>query len=400
MAILKETFKSLAHRNFRLFFFAQMISLIGTWVQGVAQSWLMWRLTNSQGLLGLLGFCQMSPVLFFGLLGGIFADRFERKRLLLFTQSLALLQSMIFATLVIFNFITPLYIFTLALFLGTINAFDMTGRQTFLSDLVNHKNVGNAIALNSLLFNTARVIGPPIGGFIIGSYGEAPCFILNAISFVFVILALLLIKVKPLQNIEKKNAVISFKETLKYFKENKIQLRMLLLMSIVSFLILPYAYFLPYFADVVLKGNAEILGFLLSSSGIGAMIGAIVMANHPKIEKLPNLLGISSLILAISLSAFSFSRSLFFSQFLLTLAGFATMLAASSTNIYLQTTAISYLRGRVISFYVTSFIGFPPLGGLLVGALAEKLNTNLVLFAFSSLLVLTSSIYLILYNKK
>lgn len=400
MVNLKNTFQSLAHRNFRLFFFAQMVSLIGTWVQGVAQSWLMWRLTNSQGLLGLLGFCQMSPVLFFGLLGGIFADHFERKKLLFFTQSLALFQSIIFATLVILDFITPLYIFILALFLGTINAFDMTGRQTFLSDLVNHKNVGNAIALNSLLFNTARVIGPPIGGLIIGIYGEAFCFILNAISFMFVLLALTLIKVNPLQGFEEKNAKISFKETLKYLKENKIKLKILFLISLISFLILPYTYFLPYFADVVLRGNAETLGFLLSSAGIGAIIGAIVMANHQRIEKLPYLLGISSLILAFSLSLFSFSRSLFFSEFLLALAGFSAMLASSSTNIYLQTTALSHLRGRVISFYVTSFIGLPPLGGLLVGVLAEKLNTNLVLFVFSTLLVLISIVYLKLYPKK
>jgi MFS family permease len=396
---LKNTFKSLAHRNFRLFFFAQMVSLIGTWVQGVAQSWLLWRLTNSQGLLGLLGFCQMSPVLFFGLLGGIFADRFERKKLLLFTQSLALFQSVVFAILVISGIITPLYIFILALFLGTVNAFDMTGRQTFLADLVSYKDVGNAIALNSLLFNIARVIGPPIGGFIISVYGESLCFVLNAVSFLFVLFALLLIKVEQLQDTKDESASVSFKETLEYFKTNRTQLKVLILMSAVSFLMLPYGYFLPYFADVILKGKADTLGFLLSSAGFGAMIGAVVMANHPKIEKLPGLLGIFSFILAVSLSLFSFSNVFYFSVFLLTIAGFSTMIAASSTNIFLQTTAPLHLRGRVISFYVTSFIGFPPIGGVLVGALAEHFNAPSVLLVFSILTALLSFTYLTVFRK-
>lgn len=395
----KDTFKSLKHRNFRLFFFAQMISLIGTWVQGVAQSWLLWRLTNSQGLLGLLGFAQMSPVLFLGLLGGVLADRFERRKLLLFTQSLALLQALIFAFLVITDQINPLMIFLLALMLGTINAFDMTGRQTFLADLVNFKDVGNAIALNSLLFNIARVVGPPIGGFIISYYGESLCFVINAVSFFFVLLALFLIKIEKNQIRDESSAFASIKETLNYFKTNKTQLKVLLLLSSVSFLLLPYAYFLPYFADKVLGGKAQTLGMLLSSAGFGAMFGALVMANHPKIEKLPYLLGIFSTVLSLSLIVFSFSHSIYLSMVLLALSGFSTMISASSSNIFLQTTAPSFIRGRVISFYVTAFIGFPPIGGLLIGALAEFYNTPVVLVACSLATFIFSLLYLIAFKK-
>lgn len=398
----KNTFKSLKKSNFRLFFFAQMVSLIGTWVQGTAQSWLLWQMTNSQWLLGLLGFTQMSPVLLFGLIGGIFADKFKRKKLLLITQSLALVQALLFACLLIFNLITPLLIFLLALVLGTINAFDMTGRQTFIGDLVGLKDVGNAIALNSLLFNIARVIGPPIAGFVIAHYGFSICFIINAISFLFVLLALIMIKVDPQQQlqIEKEKSLSPLRDTLRYFKKNKIQLRVLILLSLVSFSMLPFAYFLPYFADRVFLGKAQILGFLLSSIGCGAMIGAIVMANHPNIEKLPTLVGVSSLILALSLFVFTFSNSLYLSSILLVLAGFATMVTASSCNIFFQSTAPPLIRGKVISFYVISLTGLPPVGGLLAGIFAEFYDIPLVLFLCSLIGTASSLSYLLILIKE
>ncbi len=398
MLTFKNTFKSLIHRSFRLFFFAQMVSLIGTWVQGVAQSWLLWRLTNSQGLLGLLGFAQMSPVLFFGLIGGIFADRFERKKLLLLTQSLALLQAVVFASLIIFNLINPFLIFLLAFVLGTINAFDMTGRQTFLADLVGLKDIGNAIALNSLLFNLARVIGPPIGGFVIAYYGESICFIANAVSFLFVLFALLMIKIENPQEKRSPSSLTSIKETFQYFKKQNSELRVLLLLSTVSLLLLPYAYFLPYFADKVLKGNSETLGFLLSSAGFGAALGAIVMANNSNIKQMPYLVGIFSLILSFSMILFSFSTSVILSSIFLVLAGFSTMISASSSNIFLQTKAPPSMRGRVISFYVTTFVGFPPLGGLFIGTLTLKFNTPIVLLVCSLIMAIFSLLYLISYQ--
>lgn len=398
MLTFKNTFKSLIHRSFRLFFFAQMVSLIGTWVQGVAQSWLLWRLTNSQGLLGLLGFAQMSPVLFFGLIGGIFADRFERKKLLLLTQSLALLQAVVFASLIIFNLINPFLIFLLAFALGTINAFDMTLRQTFLADLVGLKDVGNAIALNSLLFNLARVIGPPIGGFVIAHYGESICFIANAVSFLFVLLALLMIKIENPQGKKSPSSLTSIKETFQYFKKQNSELRVLLLLSTVSLLLLPYAYFLPYFADKVLKGNSETLGFLLSSAGFGAALGAIVMANNSNIKQMPYLVGIFSLILSFSMILFSFSTSVILSSIFLVLAGFSTMISASSSNIFLQTKAPPSMRGRIISFYVTTFVGFPPLGGLFIGTLTLKFNTSIVLLVCSLITAIFSLLYLFSYQ--
>lgn len=386
----KDIFKSLNYKNFRIFFFAQMISLMGSWIQSVAQSWLLWRLTNSQPLLGYLGFAQMFPVFIFGLLGGVLADKFERKRLIIFTQSLALLQATFFAIFIFFDLITPFYIFLFATILGVINAFDMTSRQTFLSDMVDLKDVGNAIALNSLLFNIARVVAPPIGGFIIAVLGEGICFIINAVSFLFVLIALYFIKIDKKEkgcNLKGEN---SFKATLIYFKNNSLQRNVLFTIVLISFFVLPYGYFLPYFADAILGGKAQLLGSLMSSAGLGAMLGALYMAKKVNVEKLPRRLALSAICLSISLLIFLFSKTVFISLELIFFAGLFTMVSASCANIYLQTTSPIAIRGKVISFYVTSFIGFPPIGGLLIGFLTKYFEAKLILMTFSLMALIIS----------
>jgi predicted MFS family arabinose efflux permease len=390
---LDKTFKSLKYRNFRIFFLAQIVSLLGTWIQSVAQSWLMWRITKSPALLGFLGFAQTSPILFLGLIGGVVADKANRKKLLIFTQSFAFIQAVTFAVLMIFDIITPLYIFILATALGIINAFDMTGRQTFLGDMVEPQDLGNAIALNSLLFNTARVIGPPIGGYIIAVIGEAACFMTNAISFFFVLCALFLIRIEKKREVKVSSNDSSLKDALIYFKKNHTQRNVLLVLMILSFFIFPYLYFLPYFADKVLGGKAQLLGNMFSAAGFGAIVGAILMAKNPRLETLPRILGYSSFFLSIVLTFFTLSKNLHLSLFLLFMMGFFTTISTACTNIFLQSTSPPQIRGKVISFYITFFHGFPPLGSLLTGFLTKSHNTESVLFTFSIITVLISTTY-------
>jgi MFS family permease len=394
-----KIFKSLEHRNFRLYFFAQMLSLMGSWMQGTAQSWLLWRLTKSESMLGYLGFAQMGPVLLLGIFGGLIADRLHRRNLLLFTQTLALCQAALLTFLAYTNLITPMYLLILAALLGTINAFDMTARQTFLGDMVGMEDVGNAIALNSLLFNIARVVAPPIGGIIVGYYGEGLCFALNTASFLFVLMALLLMKVEPRSAAKSSSFASSLKEAFVYLKNDRTAYRVVLLLIVVSLTLLPYGYFMPYFADIVLGGKARMLGSLLASTGLGALIGALIVARKTTVSKLPVLLGISSFVLSIDLTLFSLSKTPLLSIPLLFIAGFCTMLVAASTNIFLQTNAPQHLRGRIVSFYVTAFIGFPPVGGFLIGHLAEKFGTRNVLMTCAMITAAVSFAYLVTSRK-
>jgi len=389
-----ETFRSLEHRDFRLYFFAQMFSLMGSWMQGTAQSWLLWRLTGSEALLGLLGFCQMGPVLILGIFGGLVADRIPRKSLLLFTQSLATVQAALMTILAFSNNINAVYILVLAGFLGTVNAFDMTARQAFLGDMVGMKNVGNAIALNSLLFNIARVTAPPVAGLIVSYFGEAPCFALNTLSFLLVLVALSLMSAEGRGGGGGSSVIASLKEAFAYLREDAVSLKALLLLGWVSLTLLPYGYFLPYFADTVLGGKARMLGSLLASAGLGALVGALKMAGKREVSRLPGMLGASSLLLSADLFLFSLSSTPWLSLPLLFGAGLCTMFAASSANIFLQTTAPQHLRGRIISFYVTSFVGFPPLGGFVIGHFGEMFGTRRVMLVSAGLTALLCFSYL------
>ncbi|HPA27359.1 MAG TPA: MFS transporter [Acidobacteriota bacterium] len=395
-----ETFKSLEHRNFRLYFFAQMLSLMGSWMQMTAQSWLLWRLTGSELLLGFLGFAQMGPVLLFGIFGGLVADRLPRKKLLLFTQSMALIQAATLAFLAFTGLITPVHILVLAALLGTINAFDMTARQTFLGDMVGMSDVGNAIALNSFLFNMARVVAPPVAGIIVSLYGEGPCFAMNAASFLFVLLALVLMDVGGRSGGSGSTIIASLREAVSFVRREPTTFRLILLLCVTSLALLPYAYFLPYFADKVLGGKAEMLGTLLASAGLGALVGALLMARKREVSGLPWVMGVSSLLLSADLALFSLSRSQVLSSILLFCAGLCTMLAASSANIFLQTTAPERLRGRIISFYVTTFVGFPPLGGFFIGNLAERFGTGKVLLWCALATAAASLLYLAVTGRK
>ena len=377
-----------------------MLSLMGSWMQMTAQSWLLWRLTGSELLLGFLGFAQMGPVLLLGIFGGLVADRFPRKKLLLFTQSMALVQAATLAFLAFTGLITPLHILILAAFLGTINAFDMTARQTFLGDMVGMSDVGNAIALNSFLFNMARVVAPPVAGFIVSLYGEGPCFAINAVSFLFVLIALAMMDIGHRSERPGSTILASLREAVSYVRGEATTFRLVLLLSATSLALLPYAYFLPYFADKVLGGKAEMLGTLLASAGLGALVGALLMAREREVSRLPLILGVSSLVLCADLALFSLSRSQFLSSALLFGAGLCTMLAASSANIFLQTTAPERLRGRVISFYVTAFVGFPPLGGFFIGNLAERYGTQRVLLWCALATAAASTLYLLGKKRK
>ena len=394
-----KTFKSLENRDFRLFFFAQMFSLMGTGMQATAQSWLLWKMTGSETLLGILGFAQMGPVLVFGICGGLIADRLPRKRLVISTQALALVQAGLMTFLAYSGMITPTYIILLAGFLGIINAFDMTARQTFLGDMVGMKDVGNAIALNSVLFNTARIVAPPIAGVIVSSYGEGLCFALNAVSFLLVLAALIMIRARGEAAKNSSSVISSLREAVDFIRGDAASFRLLLLLVVTSLMLLPYGYFLPYFADTVLGGKARMFGFLISSVGSGALTGALIVARNRKVSRMPMLMGLFSFLLGVDMLLFSFSKTPFISIPLLFFGGLCTMFIASSSNIFLQTSAPEHLRGRVVSFYVTAFVGIPPLGGFFMGSFAENYGTPAVLMWCAIITSAVSAFYLFTLKK-
>lgn len=359
----------------------------------------MWRTTRSEMLLGYLGFAQMAPVLFFGIFGGMLADRVERKKVVIMTQTLALLQAFFLFILSFLNVLNTFLVFLLSMILGIINAFDMTCRQAFLSEMVNNEDVGNAIALNSFLFNSMRFLAPPIGGMIIAKYGETPCFGINAFTFMFVLFALLRIKIEKSFLYTKKDFSTSISELFFYLKNKRVERRMLILLGIISFLLLPYAYFLPYFADKVFKGDARTFSYLISSAGIGALIGSLIVARAHKVHVLPKVQAISAFFLSVFLILFSLNKTFVLSLLLLFFVGFCTLILSSATNIFIQTLVKDEMRGRIISLYVSFFVGLPPIGGFLLGTLTNLLKSEILLL-FSSLIVLLCSLHFILLSKE
>ncbi|MBK7105206.1 MAG: MFS transporter [Ignavibacteriae bacterium] len=375
---IKNILRAFKSRNYRLFFGGQGISLIGTWMQQIALGWLVYRLTDSPFLLGLVSFSAQVPTFIFASFAGVFADRYNKHSIILSTQILALIQASILAFLTLTNVIQIWHIIFLAIFNGLINAFDMPTRQSFVIDLVEHRDdLPNAIALNSSMFNASRLIGPTVAGFIISSFGEGICFLINAISYFAVIIALMLMK---FENIEKQ---ISDKKLLKGIKEgfvyafNFIPIRtLLLLIAVLSLIGMPYTVLMPIFAKDILQGNASTLGFLFGAIGIGAFIGAIYLASRKTVLGLGKIIVIATTVFSLGLIFFSQSRALYFSIPLMIFIGWGMMTQMASSNTLLQTIVDEDKRGRIMSLYVMSFMGTAPLGSLLAGTLAGKIGAS------------------------
>jgi MFS family permease len=387
---LLRAFVALRHRNFRLFWFGQLISLIGTWMQTIGQSWLVLELTHSAWWLGLVGALQFLPVMFFALFGGVLADRLPKRTVLLFTQSSAMTQAFILWILVATGAVRIWHVLLLALLLGITNALDMPTRQAFVVEMVGRADLPNAIALNSSLFNMARIIGPGIGGLLIAWLGVAPLFLLNALSFIAVIIGLAMIDMKQLHGhvsnlkaveggaIARPRTLESLREGLVYSWRTPSILLIIAVMGVVSLFGINFNVVLPLFATDVLHVGAVGFGFISSAFGIGSLIAALWLAwgnNRPSISQL--LVGATAFCVFEAL--FAISQWYLLSLALIAAVGFAQIMFSAISNTTLQTVAPDRLRGRVMSAYMLVFAGTTPLGNLFTGGLAHFFGAPIAL---------------------
>jgi MFS family permease len=386
--------RAFRYRNYRLFFGGQGISLVGTWMQQIAMSWLVYRLTDSTFLLGFIGFAGQVPTFLLASVAGVFADRWDRRKLLVLTQALAMLQAFLLAFLTFMGHIAVWHLVILSVFLGLINALDIPVRQSFVIDLVENKDdLGNAIALNSVMFNGARLVGPSIAGLLISIVGEATCFFLNGISFLAIVIALLAMNVP-----ERKRE----SEPLPFFQGLRDGYRytfgfaptryIILLLALISLMGMPHLVLMPVFARDILHGGPHTLGFLMGASGVGAVIGAIYLASKKTVLGLGRLIVIASSAFGIGLIVFSFSHYIQLSLCMMLLTGFGMIVHMASSNTVLQTIVDEDQRGRIMSFYAMAFTGMAPFGSLLAGSLASKIGAPNTL-TISGLVCLIGSLF-------
>jgi MFS family permease len=368
------TLRALRHRNFQLFFSGQLISLIGTWMQTVAQAWLVYRLTKSALLLGSVGFASQIPVFLIAPFGGITADRVNRQRLVIATQTASLILAGILAALTLTRHVQVWHIFVLAALLGVVNAFDIPGRQAFLIDMVGKEDLMNAIALNSSMFNGARVIGPAIAGILVAKIGEGWCFAANSISYIAVIVGLALMHVHCAPRASTHSPIEDIVEGFRWVNQTKVIRALLLLVGMMSLVAMPYTVLMPVFADKILHGGARGLGILMGATGVGALFGALTLAAKTGVKGLGRWVAISCASLGISLICFSFSTSFWLSVALLLPAGYSMMLQMACSNTLIQTMVPDHLRGRVMAVYSMMFMGMAPFGAFFGGALADRIG--------------------------
>ncbi|MBI3432782.1 MAG: MFS transporter [Hydrogenophilales bacterium] len=372
--------RALRHRNFRLFFFGQGTSLIGTWIQQAAMSWLVYRLTGSTLLLGFTAFAGQIPILLLAPVAGVWSDRFDRRKLWLGTQVLSLLQALALAGLAFSGFVAVWHIVVMAVLLGIITAFETPIRQSMMTHMVDDQSdLTNAIALNSFTVNVARLLGPTIAGLVIALVGEATCFLLNGLSYVAVIVALLSMRVSQ-ERSSKHGVACTLKDGLAY-AFNAVEIRgSLLFLALVSFMATPYLVLLPVYAKDVFHGSAQTLGFLMSSAGLGAIVGTVFLASRKNVGKLRSVTLLAGTCAGIALMGFALSTTLWVSLLLMGLVGFGVVVTAASTNMSLQTAVEGRFRGRVMAMYTIAYLGVSPLGGLAAGVLADHIGTPDALF--------------------
>jgi len=373
---LKPSLRALESKNYRLFFTGQAISLIGTWMTQVAMIWLVYHLTNSALLLGIVGFSSQIPSFVIGPFGGIFVDRWNRHRILVTTQILAMIQSLALAVLALTGIIQIWHIILLSIFQGFINAFDAPARQAFVTEMIEKKeDLGNAIALNSSMFNGARLVGPAIAGLLIASVGAGMCFLIDGLSYIAVIASLLAMKLKPRQiTVQTTNVWQRLKEGFIYAFSFPPIRAILLLLALFSFMGMPYMVLIPIFATKILDGDAETLGFLMTASGLGALMGGIYLSSRQSVVGLGKVIAFSPAVLGVGLIIFSQSRLLWLSLLMMLIVGCASILQIASSNTILQTIVEEDKRGRLMSLYTMSFLGILPFGNLAAGALASRIG--------------------------
>ena len=367
--------RALRHRNFRLFFIGQLLSLPGTWIQMVAQSWLIYRLTDSAVLLGLAGFASQFPVFLIAPLGGALADRFSRHRLLVATQVASAVLALSLAALTLSGQVEVWHVFTLASLLGVVNGFDLPARQAFTVQLVGREDLPNAIALNSSAFNAARLVGPALAGVLVAAAGEGWCFLLNGVSYATVLGALLAMRLTPTERpVHTGSMLAHIVDGVRYVRGHLPIRSLLLLLGMVSLAGMPYAVLMPVFADRILGGGPQGLGILMSCAGGGALVGALLLAARRSPRGLGGWVPWAAFGFGLGLVGFSLSRTFWLSGALLVPTGFAMMVQMAASNTLLQMMVPDALRGRVMSLYSMMFMGMAPLGSLLAGSLAEVIG--------------------------
>ncbi len=385
-------FRSLKHGNYRLFFAGQGISLIGTWMQQLAMSWLVYRMTHSALLLGIVGFSGMIPSFLLAPFAGVLADRWNKRRVLVITQTLSMLQAFALAALVLTQTVSIWHIIPLSIFLGCVNAFDIITRQAFVPDMLERKeDLGNAIALNSSLFNGARLIGPAFAGVLIALVGEGMCFLLNGISYLAVIVALLLMKIeRSPERTEKEGFMSEIAQGFSYVYSFTPIKSILLLLALISFAGVPSQVLMPMFAGSILHGGPHTLGFLMAASGLGALGGTIFLASGKGALRLGITTPVAGSVFGFGLMAFSYSHFLWLSLILMSVTGFGIMVQMASSNMVLQHIVEDGKRGRVMSFFAMAVMGTAPFGSLLAGTVADSIGAPATLFLCGALCVLGS----------
>jgi len=372
----KFALRALRSRNYRLFFTGQTVSLVGTWMTQVATSWLVYRLTGSAWLLGIVGFASRIPTFFLAPFAGVWVDRWNRHHTLIVTQILSMLQSFALAGLALAGIITIREVIWLGLAQGVINAFDMPARQAFVIQMVEDRaDLGNAIALNSSMVNAARLLGPSIAGVIIATVGEGYCFLIDGFSYLAVIASLVAMTIAPVQQKSASQSVwYELKEGWNYVTHFVPIRSILLLLALVSLVGMPYTVLMPIFAGQVLHGGPHTLGFLMGASGVGAVAGAMFLATRKNVLGLGRLVAMAAAAFGAGLIAFGLSRSVWLSLMLMLFVGGSMMMQMAASNTILQTIVEDDKRGRVMSFYSMAFLGMAPFGSLLAGGLAYHIG--------------------------
>jgi MFS family permease len=370
---LLTIFRSLKYKNYRLFFGGQSVSLIGTWIQRIAMPWLVFRLTDSTFLLGVVGFASQIPTFLLAPFAGVLTDRWDRYHILIVTQILSMLQALVLALLFFIGVIKVWHIVLLSIMLGCINAFDIPARQALVVDMVEKKeDLGNAIALNSSMVNGARLLGPSIAGVLIALAGEGICFLLNGLSYLFVILSLILMKLKNQKSgIQNPNVLKELKEGFSYTFGFVPIKSIILLLGLISLVGMPYVVLMPVYVKEVLHGGSHTFGFLMGASGVGALIGAFYLASRKSVLGLGKFIPLSAGTFGIGLILFSFSHFFLLSLVLMIIIGLGMILQMATSNTILQTIVDDDKRGRVMSFYAMAFMGTAPFGSIIAGSAAS-----------------------------
>ena len=394
-ANLRTSFRALQHRNYRLYWTGQLVSLVGTWMQSVAQGWLMHRLTSSALMLGFLGFAQFLPVLLLSLWAGVIVDSIDKRKLLLITQSAFLLQAALLATAVSTGIVKPWMVLALAFVFGTINAVDLPARQSFVVELAGREDMPNAIALNSAAFNTARLLGPAIAGVLLATVGEASCFWVNAVSYIAVIVSIWRIDVrtKPGIRFHAERALEHMKEGVRYARNVRPVRNLLILLGTTAGLGFQYMILLPVYVREILKADAKVYGLLVSAFGLGSLLSAAWMTRSQDRWALRRNIFIGLLAAAIGMGTFAWSRTLPLSLAMGFLSGFGLILYVATTNTLIQITTEDRYRGRVMSLYTLMFVGTAPIGALVSGSIAQRFGAP-VATSVSALVLLGGALWM------